>query len=71
MDITQLIVTMKLLLIFVLCAFGNMMRLLINILILIGVNKISLKEAKENYKKYGVCKKDFLEYVREAFKEEK
>ncbi len=71
MDITQLIVTMKLLLIFVLCAFGNMMRLLINILILIGVNKISLKEAKENYKKYGVCKKDFLEYVRETFEEEK
>jgi len=70
-DITQLIVTMKLLLIFVLCAFGNMMRLLINILILIGVNKISLKEAKENYKKYGVCKKDFLEYVRETFEEEK
>lgn len=71
MDITQLIMTMKLLLIFVLCALGNMMRLLINILILIGANKISLKEAKENYKKYGVCKKDFLEYVREAFKEEK
>lgn len=71
MDIAQLIVTMKLLLIFVLCAFGNMMRLFINILILIGANKISLKEANENYKKYGVCKKDFLEYVREAFKEEK
>lgn len=30
----------------------------------------TLKEAKENYKKYRVCKKDFLEYVREAFKEE-
>ena len=39
--------------------------------ILIGINKISLKEAKENYKKYGVCKKDFLEYVRETFEEEK
>ena len=36
----------------------------------IGANKISLNEAKENYKKIGVCKIEFKQHVREPFEEE-
>lgn len=35
-----------------------------------GANSISLNEARENYKKYGVCKKEFKHHVREPYPEE-
>jgi len=35
-----------------------------------GANKLSLKEVRENYQKYGVCKKEFKHLVREPLIEE-
>jgi hypothetical protein len=35
-----------------------------------GANKVSLNEARENYKKYGACMEEFLPFVREPFAEE-
>lgn len=36
-----------------------------------GANGITLKEARQNYKKYKVCKKDLKRYVRKPLEEEK
>ncbi|MFF2910549.1 CPCC family cysteine-rich protein [Paenibacillus sp. NPDC057934] len=36
----------------------------------IGANHVSLSEARENFKKYGACKKEFKHLVRETLKEE-
>ena len=35
-----------------------------------GANHISLNEARDNYKKYGVCKKEFKHLVRQPLEEE-
>ena len=37
---------------------------------IIGANHISLNDAKANYKKYGVCKKQFKHHVRQPLPEE-
>ena len=37
---------------------------------IIGPNHITLNMAKENYKKYGACSQDYLQYVRKPTKEE-
>lgn len=36
-----------------------------------GANKVSLTEAKENYKNFGACMEEFLPFVREPLEEEK
>jgi hypothetical protein len=36
----------------------------------IGANHISLNQARENYKKFGVCKPQFKNMVREPLEEE-
>ncbi|ULO09197.1 glycosyltransferase [Paenibacillus sp. 19GGS1-52] len=36
----------------------------------IGANHISLNQAKENYKEFGVCKKGFKDMVREPMTQE-
>lgn len=36
-----------------------------------GANNVSLKEARNNYKKYGACDLRVREYVRPPFEEEK
>ncbi|MGO4372798.1 CPCC family cysteine-rich protein [Paenibacillus sp. 2TAB19] len=36
----------------------------------IGANHISLTQARENYKKFGVCKKEFIDKVREPLDKE-
>ena len=36
-----------------------------------GANRVSLKEARENYKIFGACRRDILHLVREPLEEEK
>ena len=36
-----------------------------------GANRVSLNEARENYKKYGACMEEFLPFVREPLEDEK
>lgn len=36
-----------------------------------GANKVSLTEARENYKDFGACMEEFLPFVREPLEEEK
>ncbi|MBP2000788.1 hypothetical protein J2Z69_001819 [Paenibacillus shirakamiensis] len=36
----------------------------------IGANHISLAQAKENYRQFGVCKKEFIHMVRGPLEEE-
>lgn len=36
----------------------------------IGANHVSLKDARENYRRYGVCKPEFKQHVREPLEEE-
>ena len=36
-----------------------------------GANKISLNEAKENYKVYGAIMKEYIKYVRAPYDEER
>ncbi len=37
---------------------------------IIGPNKVSLTEARQNYKKYGACERRFIKTVREPRKDE-
>ena len=36
-----------------------------------GPNRVSLKEARENYKKYGACEKECIPFVRKPYENEK
>ncbi len=36
-----------------------------------GANRISLNEARENYKKYGACDKESLPFVRKPYENER
>ena len=54
--------------IFVKSVFGKMMVTNMNILMRMGANHVSLKEARQNYINFGVSDKDYIKNVRQPNK---